>query len=90
MIPNGTETDINALNKKLVDRINSRPDIFITASEVRAKPEKVDAEGKPVNTYFLRVVVGGRSQEEHIRAASKTVYESALEVLKEVGIEVPK
>lgn len=78
----------NALNKTLADRINARTDIFITASEIRAKPEKTGPDGKPQMVYFLRVVVGGRSREEHLRKAWEIVDSVAREVCAEAGIKI--
>lgn len=86
--PKELDAKVNAINKTLADRINHRPDIFITATEIRAKPDRQDESGKTVMTYFLRLVIGGRSHAVHLQKAWEIVEEEAKAVCKEAGIVV--
>jgi hypothetical protein len=70
----------------LADKINARDDIFITATEIRAKPERKDANGKLVMVYFLRLVIGGRSREGHVSKAWEIIEGTAKDVCKDAGI----
>ncbi|KAI9010604.1 aromatic-L-amino-acid decarboxylase [Hyaloraphidium curvatum] len=78
---------VDAANRALAERVNARDDIFITASEVREKPERT-VDGKPAMVYFLRLVIGGRSREEHVRKAYEIIEMEARGVLREEGVKV--
>ncbi|KAJ3337714.1 hypothetical protein HDU93_000662 [Gonapodya sp. JEL0774] len=77
--------DINAVNRRLADAINDTTNFLITASEVKAKPETVDPiTGKARMTFFLRVTIGGWSEEENVRGIWEVTRSYADKVLAEL------
>ncbi|KXS09944.1 aromatic-L-amino-acid decarboxylase-like protein [Gonapodya prolifera JEL478] len=77
--------DVNAVNKQIADGVNESSNFLITASEVKGKPEVADpATGKVAMVYFLRVTIGGWSEEENVRGVWDVIRGQADKVLAEL------